>query len=215
MIHFTRGQGSSGQFNTGNKLFDNMNLFSSSTSNHSLDNPCPGCGYRKTFSGVTSSCLDCFLWGGELYLFEYSVNTAFFIAKVRGGTCSIASSDPPEDVLHRAYYLLREGDFGVYDLFENNCEDFAVYCKTGLLAKLISVGSGQAATSLLAASSVIVSSPLQLLMASLTGIAAVGLSMFCISQLVSDIGVRCDVAKVPVEMLGSCFDPSMSQYDDK
>nr|GFD16754.1 NC domain-containing protein-related protein [Tanacetum cinerariifolium] len=55
-----------------------------------------------------------------------------FLAKARGGTCTLAVSDPPEAVVHRANYLLNNG-FGCYNVFKNNCEDFAIYCKTGLL----------------------------------------------------------------------------------
>ncbi|GJU59781.1 putative endopeptidase, NLPC/P60 domain, LRAT-like domain protein [Tanacetum coccineum] len=36
-----------------------------------------------------------------------------------------------EDVMHRATYLYENG-YGKYDLMNNNCEDFALYCKTGL-----------------------------------------------------------------------------------
>jgi hypothetical protein len=47
---------------------------------------------------------------------------------VQGGTCSIAKSNPPEQVIHRALYLLQYG-FGSYHVFLNNCEDFAVIAK--------------------------------------------------------------------------------------
>ncbi|KAI3756327.1 hypothetical protein L1987_56147 [Smallanthus sonchifolius] len=46
-------------------------------------------------------------------------------------TCTTARSDPPEAVIHRATYLFENGYFE-YDLMKNNCEDFALYCKTGL-----------------------------------------------------------------------------------
>ena len=39
-----------------------------------------------------------------------------------------ATSDDPELVVQRALSRLGEAD---YDLFENNCEHFAVWCKTG------------------------------------------------------------------------------------
>lgn len=55
------------------------------------------------------------------------------MAKQRGGTCTTAPSDPPEEVVHRAKYLLSGNGFGEYHLLDNNCEDFAIYCKTGLL----------------------------------------------------------------------------------
>ncbi|CAI9271592.1 unnamed protein product [Lactuca saligna] len=54
------------------------------------------------------------------------------MGKARGGTCTLAASDPPETTLHRTNYLLEHG-FGCYNVFKNNCVDFALYCKTGLL----------------------------------------------------------------------------------
>lgn len=146
---------------------------------------------------MVSSCLNCFLRGGELYLFEYGVSSALFLAKGRGGTCSLAAADPAEDVLHRAHYLLKNGDFGVYDLFANNCEDLTIYCKTGLLGLMMSTSigvgiSGQATSFLAAAGAAVLSSPLQFLdnmAASFAGLAAVMcLGMSCISRSVSDIG---------------------------
>jgi hypothetical protein len=95
-----------------------------------------------------------------------------------------------------------QNGFGGYHIFKNNCEDFAIYCKTGLLIITnISVGrSGQAAT-FLAATSAVVSSPLRFLTASFSGLAVVGYGMYCVGRLVSDIGVRRDVCKIPVEQL--------------
>lgn len=49
-------------------------------------------------------------------------------------------SDLPEEVFRRVEYLLENG-FGAYHVRKNNCESFAVYCKTGL------VFIGKAATS--------------------------------------------------------------------
>lgn len=145
VIHFTRGAGQ--EIGTGTVL-DNL-LFSSSPS-HSSDTPCPRCGDQTRTDGVISSCLDCFLYGGNLYIFEYGVSPAFFLAKARGGTCTLAPSDPTEDVLHRSSFLLENG-FGVYNIFKNNCEDFAIYFKRGLLAvEDTAVGrSGQALLAML------------------------------------------------------------------
>ncbi|XP_022759413.1 uncharacterized protein LOC111305829 [Durio zibethinus] len=197
VIHFTQGAGR--EMCTGTVL-DRI-IFSSSPS----DTPnCPVCGDQSRLDGVISSCLDCFLAGGNLYLFQYAVSPAIFLAKPRGGTCTIAASDSSEDVLHRASFLLRHNAFGVYNLFKNNCEDFAIYCKTGLLViTSISVGRSGQATSFLAAASAIVSSPLRYLTTSFTGLAAVGYGMYCLSRLVSDIGIRRDVEKVVVESLVS------------
>ncbi|GAB2265516.1 hypothetical protein Dimus_000566 [Dionaea muscipula] len=202
VIHFTRAAGQ--EVGTGTAL-DHV-IFSSSAKR--AGPPCEVCGDQSMASGVISSCLDCFLSGGELYLFEYGVSPVFFLAKARGGTCTLAVSDPPDDVLHRASYLLEKG-FGVYNIFKNNCEDFAIYCKTGLLVITnISVGRSGQASAFLAAASTIVSSPLRYLTTSVSGLATVGCGMYCVSRLVSDIGIRRDVKKIPVETLvnPSAFD---------
>nr|ACU23928.1 unknown [Glycine max] len=196
VIHFTRGAGQ--EIGTGTVL-DNL-LFSSSPS-HSSDTPCPRCGDQTRTDGVISSCLDCFLYGGNLYIFEYGVSPAFFLAKARGGTCTLAPSDPTEDVLHRSSFLLENG-FGVYNIFKNNCEDFAIYCKTGLLVSTsVSVGRSGQAASYLAAASTLVSTPLRFMTTSFSGLALVGVSFYCVGRLMFDIGVRRDVSKVPVERL--------------
>ncbi|GFY87789.1 NC domain-containing protein-like protein [Actinidia rufa] len=196
VIHFTRGAGQ--EIGTGTVL--DRYIFSSSPS-HPSDTPCPQCGDQSSLDGVLSSCIDCFLSGGDLYIFQYAVSPVLFIAKARGGTCTLASSDPSEDVLHRADFLLKNG-FGIYHIFKNNCEDFAIYCKTGLLVfTSISVGRSGQAASFLAATSAIISSPLRFLTTSFSGLAAVGCGMYCFSRFVTDIGVRRDVTKVPVESL--------------
>ncbi|XP_021891966.1 uncharacterized protein LOC110810189 isoform X2 [Carica papaya] len=196
VIHFTRAAGQ--EIGTGTAL--DRFLFSSSPS-HPSDNPCPQCGDQTRLEGVICSCVDCFLSGGELYLFEYGVSPALFLVKARGGTCTLATSDPPKDVLRRSYFLLQNG-FGGYNIFKNNCEDFSIYCKTGLLVSTsLSVGRSGQAASFVAATSAIVSSPLRFLTTSFSGLAAVSCGMYCISRLVSDIGIRRDVAKVPVERL--------------
>lgn len=194
VIHFTRAVGQ--EVGTGTML---DHIFSSST--NSSRAPCEECGDQSMARGVISSCLDCFLSGGELYLFEYGVSPAFFLAKARGGTCTLAISDPADDVVHRASHLLENG-FGGYNIFRNNCEDFAIYCKTGLLVSTsLSVGRSGQASSIVAAVTAIVSSPLRYLTTSVGGLVAVGCGMYCVSRFVSDIGVRRDVIKVPVEDL--------------
>ncbi|XP_061339119.1 protein LEAD-SENSITIVE 1-like [Gastrolobium bilobum] len=196
VIHFTRRAGQ--EIGTGTVL---DHLLISSPPSHAIDTPCPRCGDQTRNDGVISSCLDCFLSGGDLYLFEYGVSPAFFLAKARGGTCTLASSDPTEHVLHRALFLLENG-FGSYNVFKNNCEDFAIYCKTGLLLLTsINVGRSGQAASCLAAASAIVSSPLRFMTTSFSGLSLVGCGMYCVSRLVSDVGVRSDVTKVPVEKI--------------
>ncbi|XP_073146190.1 protein LEAD-SENSITIVE 1 [Henckelia pumila] len=196
VIHFTRGAGHEIGIGT---VLDRF-IFSASPSDGS-GSPCPRCGDHSGDSGVISSCLECFLSGGELYVFQYGVSTPYFIAKARGGTCTLACSDPPDDVLHRAEYLLQNG-FGVYHIFKNNCEDFAIYCKTGLLVfTTVSVGRSGQAASFIAAATVVVSSPLRFMTTGFSGLALVGCGIYCMSRIVSDIGIRRDVMKIPVERL--------------
>ncbi|KAK7305602.1 hypothetical protein VNO77_43508 [Canavalia gladiata] len=197
VIHFTRGAGQeTGTGTVLDRLIVSWPPFHATT-----ESPCPRCGDQTKTDGVICSCLDCFLSGGDLYLFQYGVSTAFFLAKARGGTCTIAPSDPTEAVLHRALFLLDNG-FGGYNVFNNNCEDFAIYCKTGLLVSTsISVGRSGQAASCLAAASAVVSSPLKLMATGFGGLTLVGCGMYCVSRYVSDIGVRKDVTKVQVEMI--------------
>ncbi|XP_009599837.1 protein LEAD-SENSITIVE 1-like [Nicotiana tomentosiformis] len=162
----------------------------------------PDCGFKLPNSGVVLSCLDCFIRNGSLYIFEYGVSPSVFLTKVRGGTCTTAVSDPSEMVIHRAMYLLQNG-FGNYDVFQNNCEDFALYCKTGLVTvDRLGVGSsGQASSVVGAPLAALLSSPLKFLIPSPVGIATVTAGMYCMSRYATDIGVRSDVVKVAVEEL--------------
>ncbi|KAK3200252.1 hypothetical protein Dsin_023667, partial [Dipteronia sinensis] len=55
----------------------------------------------------------------KVNIFKYGVTRAYFLAKVHGGTCINATSNPPRDVLHRANFLLDlENGFGDYDVFK-------------------------------------------------------------------------------------------------
>lgn len=202
VIHFTAGRGT--QTGTGTPTIVD-NLFKSSTSSFDTDIPCPGCGAcnQTMIDGVISSCLDCFLSGGELHLFEYDVSKIHFLAQARGGTCTLACSDLTEEVLYRAFYLRKNG-FGAYHYFKNNCENFAVYCKTGLLVTINGNvgggGSGQVASYTAAVNS-IASIPLRFVNKSFYGMVLVSCGMYCYRRLVSDIGFRSGVTKVPVEKI--------------
>ncbi|PIA34830.1 hypothetical protein AQUCO_03700245v1 [Aquilegia coerulea] len=194
VVHFTRETDRSSSAGT------SINSFGSSSKLQSICPTFPDCGFRQENSGVVLSCLDCFLGNGSLYCFEYGVTPSAFVAKVRGGTCTTAISDPPDIVIHRAMYLLQNG-FGNYDVFRNNCEDFAMYCKTGLLIlDKTGVGrSGQASSIIGAPLAALLSSPLKMLMAGPVGVATVTAGMYCVSRYATDIGVRTDVIKVAVE----------------
>lgn len=189
VIHFTRGQGQ--ELGTGTFL----DGFLASWAPAQSSRVCAECSQHKhNQKGVVISCIDCFLSEGPLYRFEYGVDMATFLAKARGGTCTLALSDPAEEVLHRAFYLLESG-FGGYDIFRNNCEDFAMYCKSGLLVieKNAPGRSGQAVSMLFGAPiAAVLFSPLSL---------AVSAGVYCLSRYAVDLGIRQDVVKVPVEDL--------------
>ncbi|XP_065022886.1 protein LEAD-SENSITIVE 1-like isoform X1 [Musa acuminata AAA Group] len=195
VVHFTRKKDTS----------DGINSSSSSSLSSGVPSVCPtfpDCGFHQSNSGVILSCLDCFLGNGSLYCFEYGVPPSVFLAKVRGGTCTTAESDPPETVINRAMYLLQNG-FGNYDVFENNCEDFALYCKTGLLSlEELGIGrSGQASSFFGVPLAALFSTPFKLLAAGPVGMATVTAGMYCAGRYITDIGVRKDVVKVAVEDL--------------
>eukprot|EP00268_Persea_americana_P008069 TRINITY_DN1309_c0_g2_i1.p1 TRINITY_DN1309_c0_g2~~TRINITY_DN1309_c0_g2_i1.p1 ORF type:complete len:256 (-),score=41.57 TRINITY_DN1309_c0_g2_i1:690-1457(-) len=196
VVHFTRGRGQ--EVGTGRVL----DVILTSSVPKQPEVPCPICSQHEEGDGVVSSCLDCFLAGGVLYRFEYSVTPALFLGKARGGTCTIAVSDPDEIVVHRATYLLENG-FGCYNVFKNNCEDFAIYCKTGLL--VVDQGrigrSGQAASIIGGPLAAVLSTPLRLVTTNMYGMAATAVGVYCASRYAADIGVRRDVVKVDVEDL--------------
>ncbi|PWZ10734.1 hypothetical protein Zm00014a_030452 [Zea mays] len=201
VIHFTRGRGQ--EVGTGTVVDI---ILVSSTPKRS-NTPCPVCTDETSDSstetnGVVSSCLSCFLAGGALYRFEYAVNPALFLAKARGGTCTLAPSDPDDTVARRARYLLSNG-FRCYNLFKSNCEDFAIYCKTGLLvAEQGVVGqSGQAISIIGGPLAAVVSTPFRLVTTNIYGMAVMAVGVYCASRYAADIGNRRDVVKMEVEDL--------------
>uniref|UniRef100_A0A5B7BNN9 LRAT domain-containing protein n=1 Tax=Davidia involucrata TaxID=16924 RepID=A0A5B7BNN9_DAVIN len=195
VIHFTRrGQ----EVGTGTVL--DVILVSSGPARSQV--PCSTCTPPEEGHGVVSSCLNCFLAGGVLYRFEYSVSPTLFIAKARGGTCTLAVSDPDDVVVHRANYLFNNG-FGCYNVFKNNCEDFAIYCKTGLLVldQRTMGQSGQAVSIIGGPLAAVLSTPLRLVTTNIYGMAATAVGVYCASRYAADIGMRRDVMKVSVEDL--------------
>lgn len=166
--------------------------------------PCSTCTPSEEDHGVVISCLNCFLSGGILYRFEYDVSRAMFLAKARGGTCTLAVSDPTEVVVDRAKYLLENG-FGCYNVFKNNCEDFAIYCKTGLL--VLDQGAmgqgGQVASILGGPLALALATPLRLVTTNVYGMAVSAVAMYCVNRYAADIGsgMRRDVVKVSAEDL--------------
>uniref|UniRef100_A0A0A9DRD5 LRAT domain-containing protein n=1 Tax=Arundo donax TaxID=35708 RepID=A0A0A9DRD5_ARUDO len=205
VVHFTRKK------EAGTAGLDSAIAVSSLLSQGSDECPTfPDCGFQLPDSGVILTCLDCFLRGGALHRFEYGAPPAVFLAKLRGGTCTTARPDPLDAAVHRAMHLLQNG-FGDYDVFENNCEDFALYCKTGLLPAGDDdepgpggIGrSGQAASAVGVPLAALFSTPFKLLAAGPLGMAAVTAGMYCAGRYITDIGVRKDVVKVEVENLSA------------
>ncbi|KAB2071535.1 hypothetical protein ES319_A08G228700v1 [Gossypium barbadense] len=92
--------------------------------------PCQRCGFKPQ-AGIFKTCLDCFLNGHSLYRYEYDVSYLKLVFK-RSGSCSIWDCRPANQVVETAYRLLEDKSFGSYNFFLNNCQDFAVYCKTGM-----------------------------------------------------------------------------------
>ncbi|PKI48408.1 hypothetical protein CRG98_031201 [Punica granatum] len=130
VIHFT----SDGEKVRTETAWDLLSVSSGSSSGSSKACVlCCNCTPPKAGHGVVLSCLDCFLSGGLLYRFEYSVSFARF-KQARGGTCSFVECDSNDEVVDRAKYLLKKG-FGWYNVLTKNCEDFAFYCKTGRFSR--------------------------------------------------------------------------------
>lgn len=136
------------------------------------------CGFN-TCSGIIESCLSCFIRDGSLYRYKYGASVCVYTAKARGRTCTTAKSNDPDVVIHRVMYLLNNG-FGIYKLRKNNCEDFSLYCKIGLL-----VSHGKKAVG--------DSGQVSYAYASLAGPAGI------LSHVIYDIGYQTDVDEVEVE----------------
>lgn len=223
VIHFMRepSTGSSGESSLSSFSSSSGVVLNISSLSFKAPSTCPNfpdCGFQQPESGVALSCVECFLGNGSLYRFEYEVTPLAFLIKLRGGTCTTAGSDPPRAVIHRAMYLLQNG-FGNYDVFKNNCEDFAIYCKTGLLILDQSAlgRSGQASCVIGAPLAAILSSPLKLFMSSPVGVATATAGIYCMSRYATDIGVRTDTVKVKVEDISlyhGCDSPKKKLDED-
>ncbi|GBG68918.1 hypothetical protein CBR_g3617 [Chara braunii] len=122
----------------------------SAASSSSATCHCSELAFRRPRGGnnVIQSCLMCFLNGGLLRRHVYGVDWPTKVRMPRG-TCSLSVADDPSAVLRRAHTLMRDSmhGFGDYDHIQNNCEDFAIYCKTGICIPVLEgapARSGQA-----------------------------------------------------------------------
>ncbi|GKE82448.1 putative endopeptidase, NLPC/P60 domain, LRAT-like domain protein [Tanacetum coccineum] len=108
VIHFVNDK----RDDEGPRFLAPFKILSGGSSDHKEKSPCSMsyCGLEKVAgSGVKVSCINCFLKKGSLYLFKYQASREFLYAKTVGGTCTMAESDPPEEVMHRAIYLYENG----------------------------------------------------------------------------------------------------------
>ncbi|CAI5462012.1 unnamed protein product [Closterium sp. Yama58-4] len=163
--------------------------------------PCRACGTEDSSHGVISSCLRCFLHGGRLFRFDYAVSVGSFCLQMRGGTCSMAEPDPPHAVVQRARLLLKEG-FGRYHVLDNNCEDFAVFCKTrALVVDKTRVGTSGQSAAFFGFNFASATAAVPLLLVGPLAAAAVFAGSYSLSRVALDVGVRRDVVKVEGEEL--------------
>ncbi|MFS7923644.1 putative LRAT domain-containing protein [Helianthus anomalus] len=127
VIHLTTDQAKATSFFGLN--LSSSGSFSSSSSNST------GCEFSKPISGHScgsGSCLcTLLLWISSTRECEAMASLVFL-----RGTCTSAPSDPPQDVINRAICLLKQSNgSGNYNLLSNNCENFALYCKTGRMIR--------------------------------------------------------------------------------
>ncbi|OMO97041.1 hypothetical protein COLO4_14907 [Corchorus olitorius] len=77
---------------------------------------CQKCFPPSKNGGVCISCLDCFLDGNSIYVYKY--NVCYWKLLFRpSGTCSVHRSKPPDEVIHKAFALIKENSFGKYHFF--------------------------------------------------------------------------------------------------
>ncbi|OMP11660.1 hypothetical protein COLO4_03738 [Corchorus olitorius] len=93
--------------------------------------PCQKCGHSSRRIGVVITCLECFVEGHSLYLYQYDVSYLKLRFK-RSGTCSTKPCKAADEVVETAFDYLKNQSFGKkYNFLFNNCVDFATCCKTG------------------------------------------------------------------------------------
>ena len=90
----------------------------------------------KVRAKITVTTLAEFLDGSELRLVAYGLSKSLARVKV-GGSSQSKVSRPAEEVISWAkYFAQNPQDWEPYDLIKNNCERFAIFCKTGELVEL-------------------------------------------------------------------------------
>ncbi|WZZ89614.1 hypothetical protein YC2023_118193 [Brassica napus] len=171
VIHFTCRGGL--EIGTGTYLDKIIQI---SVPRHGGDNPCPNCGDQSTLNSVISSCLDCFLAGGNLYLFQYDVSKAILVAR-RSQVNSVCAAG---GVASLALRFLGVG-------------------RTAGQAASLAV----CPASVVSAAASAISTTLGFVTTGFSAMAVAGYSKYFIGRVAYDVGVRKDIRKVPMEELST------------
>lgn len=91
-----------------------------------------------TRTGVDKKCLDCFQREGDklhsLHLYAYGQPLPGFMLMRLGTSTTLPVTKSPQEVVNKACELHEGDNFGQYNLINNNCEHFALFCRTGIRA---------------------------------------------------------------------------------
>ncbi|BFI20953.1 hypothetical protein MPTK1_7g17815 [Marchantia polymorpha subsp. ruderalis] len=87
-------------------------------------------GKRKC--GIVKTCIECFKGSRALHVYGYNNKNYRYWRPIDGGTTThLEKSSDREEILKRARDSLDKNDYGEFNLQDNNCEGFAVFCCTG------------------------------------------------------------------------------------
>ncbi|KAI6692681.1 hypothetical protein NL676_020391 [Syzygium grande] len=86
--------------------------------------------------GVENTSLNSFQQEGEAFhslrSYAYGRPLLEYWLTRRGTRTTLLDTKSPEEVISKAWELHKGDSFGEYNLFQNNCEHFATFCKTGV-----------------------------------------------------------------------------------
>ncbi|KAH9699090.1 lrat domain-containing protein [Citrus sinensis] len=116
--------------------YSSTKMKSSSSASSVYHATCQNNGCQKGFNcGTIKTCLDCFLDGHSLYVYDYECSIVRQYVIQYGGCIK-----SPEEVIEFATSKLQRKDFCAgYNLLVSNCEHFATLCKTGLAFSMQSI----------------------------------------------------------------------------
>ncbi|KAK6127546.1 hypothetical protein DH2020_038704 [Rehmannia glutinosa] len=195
VIHFTRGAGQ--EIGTGTVL--DRFIFSSSPSNPS-DSPCPRCGDQSKDDGVISSCLECFLSDGSYINSSTVSHLPYFSLKLAAAHARLPVQTHPKTY------------FTAPNISSRMVSGFTTFSRTTARISRSTAKRVCSSSRPSVLDGVVKRRPFWLLLArsyhrrrfmttGFGGLTAMGCGIYCISRIVSDIGVRRDVMKIPVERL--------------